>query len=309
MTVTPPHPVQFSRAFYVKLGAGGEWESDSLANGVIRFGWAQQSIDDIHAGRWDRISQQLRAQLKPGVATSDLNRLRDIAESTEDDLWITFAGAKLWWARLTGPVRQDATSKYRATLGGWRDTSTAGKLLILNELPGKLAMLQGFRGTVCRVHEHDLLARVLSGERSELAESISSHRRALAGVMEQAIRALHWKDFETLVDLVFRDTGWERVSVLGQQARGYDLELREAVTGDRYVVQVKSQARRADLAATAAQFSPANYRRVFFVVHSPAADLAGATDLPEYIQLLAPTQLAELALASGLVQWLEDKAS
>jgi hypothetical protein len=26
---------------------------------------------------------------------------------------------------------------------------------------------------------------------------------------------LHWKDFETLFDLPFRDSGWVRVSVLG----------------------------------------------------------------------------------------------
>ncbi|WP_374664729.1 hypothetical protein [Ramlibacter sp.] len=43
MTGKRPDSVSFPRAFYVKLGAGGQWESDSLANGVMRFGWAQRA--------------------------------------------------------------------------------------------------------------------------------------------------------------------------------------------------------------------------------------------------------------------------
>ena len=101
-------------------------------------------------------------------------------------------------------MREDSISKYRETVDGWHDKSVSGELLVLNELPGKLAMLQGFRGTACRVLERELLRRVLAGTRSALAESISARRQALAADLEKAIRELHWKDFETLVDLVFR---------------------------------------------------------------------------------------------------------
>lgn len=127
--------------------------------------------------------------------------------------------------------------------------------------------------------------------------------------MVKAVRELHWKDYETLVDLVFRDSGWVRVSVLGQHAKAYDLELREPITGDRYVVQVKSRAGLADLHGTISQFSAEDYRRVFFLVHSPAKDLEAATDLPEHVELVAPGRLAELAIEAGLVTWLEDKVS
>jgi len=58
----------------------------------------------------------------------------------------------------------------------------------------------------------------------------------LAVAAKKAIEQLHWKDYETLVDLVFRDTGWIRVSILGQQVKGYDLELREPITQDKYQV-------------------------------------------------------------------------
>ena len=110
-------------------------------------------------------------------------------------------------------------------------------------------------------------------------------------------------------DLVFRNAGWVRVSVLGQQAKGYDLELREPITGDRYVVQIKSQASRSDLDATVQQFSAADYRKVFFVVHSPASNLANGMDLPGHVELVDPSHLASLALEAGLSSWIEEKVA
>lgn len=303
---------EFNNAFYIKLGRAGCWEADSIHKSRLRLGWRNQSLADINAGRWPVIAEQLQREQpdKQQVATTDLNRLQDIALSTPEDVWITFHGAKLWWARLAlGPVEEDNISKYRVTLDGWHDTSQSGKLLIANELPGKIAQLQGFRGTVCRVREKLLLRRVLEGTRSELASQISAERARLCSQLERAITELHWKDYETLVDVVFRHAGWLRVSVLGQQAKAYDLELREAITGDRYVVQVKSQATRADLDKTIQDFSEADYRKVFFVVHSPAADLANAADIPTHVELVAPSHLAALALNAGLSHWLEEKVA
>lgn len=305
--------LEFNNAFYIKLGQKGCWEADSIEFGRLRIGWRNQSIEDINCRRWDLIEKQLRLEQKgkpQQVATTDFNRLKDITLSQPEDVWITFHGAKLWWTRLSlEPVAEDHTSKFRTTLDGWHDTSQSGKLLVANDLPGKIAALQGFKGTVCRVRERQLLRRVLEGTRSELASGIAAERAALCCQLEGAIAALHWKDYETLVDLVFRHAGWLRVSVLGQHAKAYDLELREAITGDRYVVQVKSQATLADLNKTIQDFSDADYRKVFFVVHSPAADLANAGDIADHVELVAPSHLASLALDAGLTHWLEEKVA
>ncbi|MFC6522420.1 restriction endonuclease [Undibacterium arcticum] len=142
-----------------------------------------------------------------------------------------------------------------------------------------------------------------------MASRISAERARLCSQLEKAISELHWKDYETLVDLVFRHAGWLRVSVLGQHAKSYDLELREPITDDRYVVQVKSQATRADLNKTIQDFSEADYRKVFFVVHSPAADLANAKNIPSHVELVAPAHLAALTLDAGLSRWLEEKVA
>jgi hypothetical protein len=302
----------FTRAFYIKLGRGGSWESDAVRTGLLHSGWDGQSIADINAREWGKIEDQLRVEHrgKPQVATNDLNRLRDLVESDPADVWVTFHQSKLWWTRVAnGPVEQDDLSKFRRTAVPWSDEDAGGHLLVANELPGKLSQLQGFRGTVCRVLYPELLSRVLGGHRSELAEAISSQRAALAERLVSAISELHWKDYETLVDLVFRDSGWVRVSVLGQHAKAYDLELREPITGERYVVQVKSRANLADLERTVSQFSAEDYKRVLFMVHSPTKDLAQASDLPEHVELVPPARLADLAIDAGLVTWLEDKVS
>ena len=304
--------VDFRNAFYLKLGSGGKWEEDAIVTGKLRFGWKHQTLEDINIGRWDLIDGQLREQLADklkGEATRALNGLQMIAQSGPEDVWITFYQSKLWWTRVAAaPVEEDSISKFRRTAQPWKDGAD-GRVFTINDLPGRLAMIQGYRWTVCRVQCPDLLRRTLSGTRSDIATAIQSDRATLAQHLTEAIKELHWKDFETLVDLVFRNAGLIRVSVLGQHAKAYDLELREPITEDRYVVQVKSQATLADLRSTAANFSTDDYRRVYFVVHSPATDLNDASDIPDYVDIIRPQRLAELALDAGLAKWIEDKVS
>lgn len=303
--------LQFTVAHYIKLGQGGKWAEDSIQNDRLRFGWDGQSVDDINNKRWEKLGQEILAKNKnkKGPASADLNALRRIAEAGPDEVWITFHQAKLWWTRIIGEESiQDSTSKYRLTLP-WSDKSLTGRLLVVNELPGKIAQTQAYRATACGVQHVELLRRIINSTRSPLANDIRRKQTELANSLSHAIRELHWKDFETLVDLVFRHAGWIRVSVLGQQAKGYDMELREPITNDRYVVQVKSVAGLDELEQTIAEFDREDYRKVFFVVHSPDPDLATALELSERIELVPPERLGELALDAGLADWLEDKVA
>jgi hypothetical protein len=299
----------------LKLGRGGAWEEDAINTGKLRFGWPGQTLEDINTGRWDLIETELRKQFEgiegrsKGEATKALRGLRMIVESGPEDVWITFYQAKLWWTRVDStPVEQDDISKFRRTAHPWKDMTADGRVFTINGLPGRLSQIQGFRWTVCRVHYPDLLRRTLSGARSDIAAKIHSGRDALAQHLEEAIKELHWKDFETLVDLVFRAAGWIRISVLGQHAKAYDLELREPITDDRYVVQVKSQAGLSDLKYTVENFSDKDYKRVYFIVHSPANDLAEA-EPSDFVEVMPPCILARHAMDAGLAGWLEDKVS
>ena len=128
-------------------------------------------------------------------------------------------------------------------------------------------------------------------------------RDILIREVESALGELHWRDFETLVDLLFRQAGWRRLSVLGETMKYADLELEEPITGERYQVQVKSAADAADFALYRDQFEGQGFRKLFFVVHSPSANLAQETSSAK-VELVLGARLAAMVIDAGLVSWI-----
>ena len=294
-----------TKAFYSKLGSNGKWESECLSKGLMRIGWTSTRLADIRAQDWSALKIQLsKQQATQGSRTRDLNALRQIVASTEEDVWIAFHGSRLWWCRLAaGLVEQDAISKFRRTQTGWSDKDIDGRVLLAAEIPGVLSQLQGFRSTCCSVRSIDSLRRLLNGEPSAAYQSITQSRDALVREVQLALTELHWKDFETLVDLLFRQAGWRRLSLLGEAMKYADLELQEPVTGERYQVQIESAADLADFAQYRDQFLGRGFRKLFFVVHTPSTRLAqeGGTDA---VELVLPERLARMIVDAGLVEWM-----
>lgn len=302
-------PIELKNAYYIKLGAGGRWADDSITNGLLRIGWSGIPLPDIHEKRWERIRERLAEEhSNKGTVTSDLGRLQDIAASTPEDIWITFHKSYLWWARLdSGLIEEDSISKFRRVQDSWRNTDQHGQPLLANQIPGRISQLQGFRGTACSVRESAALARLIAGEPSPEYVAASQARRALIEQVTKAVQQLHWKDFETLVDLVFRQAGWTRKSVLGETMKFADLELEEPITGDQYQVQIKSTADVKDLVNYAEQFSAGTFRRLYFVVHSPTPRLRHAASPHEKVEVVLPERLSEFVVDGGLVNWLLTK--
>jgi hypothetical protein len=245
-------------AYYLKLGRGGKWAKHSIEHGRARIGWKDIPLTQIHAGGWAAIKSVVQAAAKtPGAGTMDFHALERFCLSTEDDLWITFHDSKLWWGRLkNGTVQEDATSKYRELVDGWHDCSVKGEVLLANQIPGRISQIQAFRATICRVRPKEALLRLLSGERSPEYLAVVEAKKLLASMVEKAIRGLHWKDFELLVDLVFTQSGWRRVTAVGETMKSVDLELEDPITGDQYQVQVKSTATKATVDSTRRSSAP-----------------------------------------------------
>jgi hypothetical protein len=170
--------------------------------------------------------------------------------------------------------------------------------------------VRGFRGTACRVNKEatDDLRRLLNARPSDKFKSIVQAKENLIAEVTRSLRQLHWKDFETLSDLVFRNSGWHRISVVGEAMKYVDIELEEPITHDLYQVQVKSSATLADFEDYARQFSGGSFRKLYFVVHTPEGDLATAkrSDTAN-IELILPGRLAEMVVELGLVNWLLGK--
>lgn len=147
----------------------------------------------------------------------------------------------------------------------------------------------------------------LNGEPSPAYVRVENAKHALSHAVETAVRELHWKDFETLVDLVFRYAGWRRVSLLGETMKFADLELEDPITRDRYQVQIKARADLADFERYAREFSRDAFRRLYFVVQSPTEKLQSHTSPDGSITLVRPSELADMVVDAGLTSWLLDR--
>ena len=304
--------LQAADAYYLKLGQSGKWAVDSITHGRARIGWKSIPLAQINAGKWAVIKTAVQAGAKtPGAGTMDFHALEHFCRSTEDDLWITFHESKLWWGRLkNGPVLEDTTSKYRELVDGWHDHSEKRELLLANQIPGRISQIQGFRATICRVRPKEALLRLLSGERSPEYLAVVEAKNLLVSTVEKAIRGLHWKDFELLVDLVFTQSGWRRVTAVGETMKSVDLELEDPITGDQYQVQVKSTATKATVDKYKAEFSAEAFRKFYFVVHTPAPDLVGSDDDESGVfEVILPERLSQMVVDAGLTAWLLERIS
>jgi hypothetical protein len=309
-------PIVIRNAYYVKLGEGGKWAEASIRDGMIRIGWVDQTLDDLNNWRVDNIREtERRSREKRGAPTgksalgNEMSALEKIVHSTPDDVWITFHHSYLWWCRIgKDGIQQDAISKYRTVAGKWSNCDIEGKPLIINELPGRLSMKQGFRATICGFDEEQLddLRRLLNNQQSGEFQTISEAKNALTRNAEGGLSLLHWNDFELLVDLVFRNAGWRRVSRVGGPMKFVDMELLEPVTGDRYQVQVKSDATIADFRQHADEFDGDNFRKLYFVVHNAKEKWANVPEYPS-VELILQERLATMVVDLGLVNWLLQK--
>ena len=301
--------VTASHLYYIKLGRGGDWEAESLRDGVLRFGYREAPHDLCARGDWQGVWEAMKTiRGDAGAATRDVNQIRAYYEADEHSIFVTFVGGLLYWCRPSGPVELlDDRSHRRQTSEGWRNTSVNGTLLSADRLSGRLLKVQMFRGTICDVRAGDYLLRKLSDQLSPEVAAAEEAERALMTAIVDLMRLLTWQDFELLVDLIFSTSGWRRVSQVGRTQKTVDLELILPSTAERAFVQVKSQATSAALNDYVARLAEADaYDRMFFVWHT--GDIAEESS-PAGVILLGPRKLSRMVLDAGLSSWLREKVS
>ncbi len=302
--------VNFKKAYFIKLGRGGEWEASSIEENKARIGWLSWPLEEINRKDWNALKEKYLHEYKnKGTATNDINALKNFVESAADTIWVTFHNSQLWWCHLGKEgILEDVTSKYRLLSDKWHNHDINDHLLLANQIPGNLSRVQGFRGTICEIAEIEALRRLINDEPSDAFKAIHHAKSKLVAEVGKGLKQLHWKDFETLVDLLFRNAGWRRVSLLGETMKFVDMELLEPITGDKYQVQVKSVATVNEFEEYFRNFSHGIYRRLYFVVHSPDKKLAELKiDKYPNTELILPERLAKMIVEFGLTDWLLTK--
>lgn len=305
--------IEFSKAYFIKLGRSGDWEKEAIEGGYLRLGYPNPFHKECLARNYDAVRPFFEGRNKTKtVVTNFVNQIRTFYEADRSVLWITFYQRRLWWGVAEDGIElipDESGSRIRRVVGGWKSEDIMGGLLSVERISGRLTKVQMYQGTICEVKEALYLKNKLNAIE---AEEIQKARKSLVDLVDASlplIKSLTWKDFELLVDLIFLNSGWKRIGVLGKNEKDIDLDLMMPVNGRRVFVQVKSASCQTEFEEYVAVFEENDmYDEMYFVVHSLKGDLvARASSRP--ITIINDLALAELVVKGGLIEWLIEKAT
>jgi len=305
--------IEFDNAFYIKLGEKGSWENDLLNSKIAKIGWDHINLDLILSDNWDTIKQSIHQNYiergKKTGATQDYNALRNFCKASDHDLFITFHYGKMYWCFLSPEIKAIGDSKYRSTINGWSCKDVNGNDLYISEMTGNISKIQGFRGTLCKVEDKSALYMILNNQTNPILEKIKISRRDLCKNIETALAELNAYDCENLSDLIFRQSGWQRLSNLGRTMKDFDLELQDPLTKDKMQVQVKAKADRKEFERYASDFEKNHdgFDKFCFMVFVPDKTLDDTVVTQDDVRLMLPKEISELIVDLGLVSWVANK--
>lgn len=305
--------IEANRVLFIKLGQGGKFERECIeSNQTLRLGYREVDHKLCITGQWDKVHDYFITEenSKTFVATSHSNQIKQFYEEDEKTLWITFYANKLWWCFSKPEITLLADkTKTRPVIGKWSDKDINGNTLLAGNISGKLLKTQGFRGTICSVPEEKYALAKINCEQMKEVVEVEQAMFNLKNKLTFLIQNLQWKDFETLVDLIFRQAGWQRVGDTGKTQKTLDLELFAPVTGERAIVQIKAQSDLQQFLSYQEQFATMNdYDKFFYVVHTAKNNLTTYENETE-TKLYLVDKVAELTISAGLVEWVIKKTS
>jgi hypothetical protein len=300
---------------YIKLGAGGAWSDQCIATRTLRLGFWTGDPDIFSASilrNWSVVEKLLRERRQAGtnrLIKSVKNDLRQVREVFGDDgttVWIMFHDRKMYWGLIDVNKPPETNLADRCSVFhmkvGWSAKSLRGHPLLVDKLPGHVSMVSQYKGTVCELRSPKTVLRRLSDLDSELFIKGNNCISALERVVVSMIRELDPNDFESLVDVLFRELGWHRIGKSGGTLEDIDfLFSRTTLYGEeRVAVQVKSKVSQSVFNECCKRLLN-TYPHVFFVFHTGAIF---STD--KRVTLLDANALAPLVIDSGLTRWLLD---
>jgi hypothetical protein len=296
---------------YIKLGDAGKWEKSCLeSDQVVRLGYNSPFHNESLNGHWDAVRNFWLGERKnnSGAATRDINQIRDFYELSEADLWVTFYQRKLYWCHAKKEVIElEDGSRVRKVIGAWNSCDKQGNPLSIENIDGRVTKVQGYRGTICSVELQDYLIRKINGEPQPEVEAAKNSLLLLKNNVEELIKGLWWSDFELLIDLIFSQSGWQRLSVLGRTEKDIDLDIFSSVSQKRAFVQVKSTTNSKQLHEYHEIYKEyKQYDEMYFVYHTFNGNNAPVIDDPS-VTVWDISRIADLVINAGLISWLIEK--
>ena len=215
----------------------------------------------------------------------------------------------MWWCFATKKfIGQGKKLKLRKVKGKWQSTDINGKDLFVENLSGELLQTQGYQSAICEVKAANYAVKKINGEELPEVLKVKEVVQSLRNSLSFLVKKLTPKDFEVLVDLIFRNAGCQRVSMIGGTQKTKDIELLAPVTGERYLVQVKSRSSLSQFIEYKKYFEEMKgYDKCYYVVHSPDNDLEKYRTDNGKIIIWKMHEITDFCINSGLINWIVNK--
>ncbi|WP_247317886.1 restriction endonuclease [Bradyrhizobium sp. 141] len=307
-------PLKVGAVRYIKLGPGRKWANAAIRRGIVPLDFRGVGHDACVTGDWDDVRRQLIAMGRKQRALKDDEReLKDFYSLGPDTLWFTIVDGHVWWTFAQDRVLEgdrsdvDAPPRFRPVRTPWRNTSLTGRLLTARSLSSALSSIAGYQRTICAAREADYLLRQIRGEAEPLRLKADRLLGEVSATAADLVRRLDWRDFETLVDLIFAHSGYKRQSALGGAQPDVDFVARQPLTGGSAWVQVKSRATQAVFEDYLKRFlRQAGASAFFFVYHSADRPIRMQTNTPN-VYIWSADLVASAAVEAGLFRWVTER--
>ena len=300
-----------SKSYFIKLGSNGIWEQECIEkSNTIKVGF--RGIDDhlCKENKWDEVKNIFKNNPKlVKSATLYTNQLQKFYEANDSVLWITFYKQKLWWCFANKEVSCDSENrKIKKVIKKWSDQDLKGNILYIDKLSGELVKVQAYRSTICEIKASDYLILKIRGDVTKDVHEAIEARQNLENKIGKLVKKLTWRDFEILIDLIFTNSGFKRISEVGGKQKSIDIVFQSPVSNERYFVQVKSASEKELFESFMHNISEQEFDKFYYVVHSPSEDLAkcGFID-DDRVRLIQVEDIAKLTVKTGLSDWLINK--
>lgn len=306
--------ISASKANYIKLGEKGSYEQFCFKNGVIALGFYEVPYENSFNPEtvYETFSKLGHRQ---HTCTAYKNQVASFYNSDEQTLWFTLADGKLWWCFAEPDVKYIGEDKIKSpngsrhlqTIDGWHDSDINGDPLLIPHLNGNLTKISGYQGTICTLdndRREYLLNRINGKEAPQILKAHENKESILSSIVDM-MRMLNPKDFELLVELVFAQSGWQRLNTSGGSQKTVDIEMYLPSTGEYAFAQVKSETNQKQLEKYESALEQRDETYMFYVYHTTAKPLVATTSRT---RLIDEIRLADMVLNAGLFDWLLKKA-
>lgn len=319
---------------YIKLGEKGSREAGCIANNLCYIGFCSADPDCFRliieaqiasnlSEAWRKVwdfhfnSAQGSDRARRKEATRTTNQLRFFFESGHETLWVTFHARKLYYAVLDSSIPPSRSSEdggsYRQVIDKWFCSDVSGRELLEDKLSGRVTMTKSFPGTSCSVgiDVRNYLLRRINCQRHPYQVKIDNAMEKLQDGLSEAIRSLTPGDFELLVELIFSQT-LRRVSITGRVMSFIDIAFENPLNGAMVAVQVKARTTPAEFEQYMQAADRGTYSAFYYVFHT--SEIAAEEYLippgidNSTVTILDAARIAPMAIETGLVSWIIDKA-